>query len=219
MARASKEKLLTTAALVGVFALGGCKTTQESDPAQTATEQMLLASAADAAIAKINPNVPEHNAIYVDNSNFIEDADYRTQYSLNRIRSRLLALNYRLVDARDKADTVAEVSSGVQSVDKSDNMFAGIPSLPIPFTASGTDTPEVPLFKRQNQVGVASFNIAFYDAETGERQDVVGPIYGFSHAGKTAVLNLEWENQDLLNKQQRREQKGRILPEMLDKSQ
>lgn len=200
--------IITMAGLAGVT---GCKTVQNTSPDQTALEQMLLARAADDAIGKIKPNIPRHNAIFINSDNFIQNEAYRTQYALARIRSRLLALDYRLVDSKDKADTIAEVSTGVLSIEQSDNMFAGLPSMPIPFSGNESETPEVPFFKKQQQIGVASFNLAFYDAETGQRQDVVGPIYGFSHYNKSAIFNIDWETQDLLNKQQKRAKDGKLL--------
>lgn len=197
--------------IITMAGLAGCKTVSDTSPDQTALEQMLLTRAADDAISKIKPNVPPHNAIFIDSDNFIQNEAYRTQYALARIRSRLLALDYRLVDERDKADTVAEVSTGVLSIDQSDNMFAGLPSMPIPFTGNDSETPEVPFFKKQQQIGVASFNLAFYNAKTGQHQDVIGPIYGFSHYNKSAIFNIDWETQDLLNKQQKRAKDGKLF--------
>src|SRR5690625_207774 len=110
---ASGKRRLVRAAITAILALSlaGCVSIRETQPAQTAREQLMLSRAADRAIAKIRPDVAAGNAIYVDTRYFPDNNDYRTDYAIARIRSQLLASGYRLVDTPAKADTIAEISA------------------------------------------------------------------------------------------------------------
>lgn len=189
--------------------LTACTTIRETQPSQTAREQLLLSTAADQASAKIAPNVPQGNAIYVDTSHFIDNGEYRTQYAVGRIRSQLLSEGYKLVGSADQADTVVEVSSGALSIDQADTLL-GLPSIPIPIPLTGTvQTPELALYKKAARTGVAKFNLAFYNAKTGGMQDIVGPIYGFSHFDRSKILGIGWRNSNLLPPEAEAEMKGK----------
>ncbi|AWN16693.1 putative protein-transmembrane prediction [Salinisphaera sp. LB1] len=178
--------------------VAGCTTVRETQPTQTAREQLMLSTAADRASAQIKPNVPRGNAIYVDSSEFTDDAEYKTKYAIAQIQSQLLADGYKLVGSADKADTIALVSNGALSIDQANTML-GIPSIPIPIPLTGTvSTPEIAFYKKARRTGVAKFGIAFYNAKTGDMQDVVGPVYGFSHYDKSSIMGISWKHQNLL---------------------
>lgn len=159
----------------------------------------MLSTAADLASAQIKPNVPRGNAIYVDSSEFTDNDEYKTKYAIAQIQSQLLADGYKLVGAADKADTIAEVSNGALSIDQADTLF-GLPAIPIPIPLTGTvTTPEIALYKKARRTGVAKFGVAFYNAKTGDMQDIVGPVYGFSHYDKSSIMGVSWKHQNLLS--------------------
>ncbi|MGN8160134.1 DUF6655 family protein [Salinisphaera sp. RV14] len=193
------KEILVTGTIVGAcLAVAGCTTVRETQPTQTAREQLMLSTAADHASAQIKPNVPRGNAIYVDSSEFTDNAEYKTKYAIAQIQSQLLADGYKLVGSADKADTIALVSNGALSIDQANTML-GIPSIPIPIPLTGTvSTPELAFYKKARRTGVAKFGIAFYNAKTGDMQDVVGPVYGFSHYDKSSILGISWKHQNLL---------------------
>ncbi|HLQ84777.1 MAG TPA: DUF6655 family protein [Salinisphaeraceae bacterium] len=193
-----KKGVLAGVGLLACIAFVGCVTVRETQPEQTAREQLLLSRAADLASMKIDPTVPAGNAIYVNTRYFIDDDDYRTRYAIARIRAQLLARGYRLVGSRDEADTIAEVSSGALSIDGADTMF-GLPSIPIPIPfAESISTPQIPVFRNHERNGTAKFLITFYSAKTGSEQDIVGPIYGFSRYERSSILGISWQQQNLM---------------------
>lgn len=198
----TSSKTLLTGTILGVgLTLAGCTTVRETQPTQTAREQLMLSTAADLASAQIKPNVPQGNAIYVDTSQFSDDSEYKTKYAIARIQSQLLADGYKLVGSADKADTIAEVSNGALSIDRADTLL-GIPSIPIPIPLTGTvNTPEIALYKKARRTGVAKFGVAFYNARTGDMQDIVGPVYGFSHYDRSSILGISWKHQNLLSQE------------------
>lgn len=184
--------------LLVALAITGCVSIRETPPEQTARAQLMLSRAADRASAKIRPHVPKDNAIYIDTRYFPDNSQYRTDYALARIRSRLLAQGYQLVDTPDKADTIAEVSAGALSIDQSEITY-GLPGIPIPIPfAQNVKTPEIALFKKNKRSGVAKFLVSFYSADGGYPQDIVGPVYGFSYFGRSSILGLGWQHQNLL---------------------
>lgn len=194
----SSRIIITGTIICASLTMAGCTTVRETQPTQTAREQLMLSTAADLASAQIKPNVPKGNAIYVDTSEFTDDSEYRTQYAVAQIQAQLLADGYKLVGSADKANTIAEVSNGALSIDQSDTMF-GIPSIPIPIPLTGTvTTPELAFYKKARRTGVAKFGVAFYNARTGDVQDIVGPVYGFSHYDRSSILGVSWKHQNLL---------------------
>lgn len=191
-------KQCTAVALVAL-SVAGCTTIRETQPTQTAREQLMLSTAADMASARIDPNVPAGNAIFVDDSHFTSDPEYRTAYAIAAIRGQLLAEGYRLVGSADDADTIAEISTGALSIDQADTLF-GIPSVTLPIPLSGpVNTPEIAVYKKARRTGVAKFLVAFYSADNGNLQDLVGPVYGFSHFDRSSLLGVGWRHQNLLS--------------------
>jgi hypothetical protein len=204
-----KQGLTAGCLLLICLSIVGCTTVRQTEPDQTAREQLRLSRAADLASAKIHPNLPKGNAIYIDTSYFPDNDDYRTHYAIARIRAQLLEDGYRLVDSADDADTIAEISSGALSIDHEDTLF-GLPSTPIPIPLTGTvHTPEIALYKKRRYTGIAKFNIAFYNAKSGSLQGVKGPIYGFSHDDNAAILGIGWKHQNLLPPAVADEMKGK----------
>lgn len=208
----SSRIIITGTVICASLAIAGCTTVRETQPTQTAREQLMLSTAADLASAQIKPNVPQGNSIYVDTSEFSDDSEYKTKYAVAQIQSQLLADGYKLVGSADKADTIAEVSNGALSIDQSDTLL-GIPSIPIPIPLTGTvNTPEIAFYKKARRTGVAKFGVAFYNAKTGGVQDIVGPIYGFSHYDRSSILGISWKHQNLLPQSAQDRMNGKTPP-------
>ena len=181
-----------------LLSLAGCSTTRESEPARTATEQLLISSAVDRALDRMNLRIPEGTKIWVDAENF---EGYDQKYAVGAIRDRLMREGGRLVADRGQADAVVEIRAGALSTD-SDSMLIGIPSMDLPIPLAGqARTPELSLVKKSRDEGVAKIGITAYDAKTGvpESFTLTEPIYGFSNRTRWVVLSLfDWTNSDLM---------------------
>jgi len=181
-----------------LLGLAGCSTARETEPARTATEQLLISTAVDRALDRMNLKIPEGTKIWVDAANF---EGYDQKYAVGAIRDRLMREGGRLVADRGQADAVVEIRAGALSTN-SDSLLIGIPSMDLPVPLAGqAKTPELSLVKKTHDEGVAKIGITAYDAKSGtpESFTLAEPIYGFSNRTRWVVLSLfDWTNSDLL---------------------
>ncbi|HVJ34856.1 MAG TPA: DUF6655 family protein [Terriglobia bacterium] len=176
------------------LSLAGCVTNRSTDPPRTATEQLLISAAADQAAKNLKLAVPNGSRVFVDSSNF---EGYDSKYAIGAIRDSLLQQGLRLSNDKGNADTIVEIRCGALSVDDH-TLLIGVPSvnLPIPL-ATATTLPEIALYKREMQQGVAKFAATNYDAKQGTFVSSSSSI-GASHEQKSTVLLLiSWSDDNL----------------------
>jgi hypothetical protein len=175
--------------------LTGCSTDRESDPARTATEQLLISQAADQAADQINLDIKPGTKVFVDASNF-DGTD--AKYAIALLRERVLRLGGALVADRGASDTVVEIRSGALSIDKSE-MLVGIPHFDIPIPLAGPlGFPEIALYKKAQQQGVAKFAAVAYNTKDGRAQSMSGAQFGASHTTDWVVLIFfSWSTNDI----------------------
>jgi hypothetical protein len=177
--------------------LAACSTTNETNPPRSATEQLLISTAADRAAEKLALTIPPKTPVFIDAATF-DGID--SKYAIGAIRASMLKQGVYFVDDRKKAKTIIEIRAGALSTDK-DQFLVGIPSfnIPVPFAASGLGFPEIALYKSDTQKGVAKFAFIGYDAKTGKPVQVEDPQYGFSHNTKqTVLIFVNWTDNDAL---------------------
>ena len=177
--------------------LGACTTERASVPLRTATEQLLISTAADRAASELSLSIPKSTKVYIDRQYF---QGYDDGYALNAIRTQLLRQGLDVVDDRAKADAIVTVASGALSTDEK-SLLIGIPALQVPALPVGTSVsvPEIALFKTAQDKGVAKFVASGYDAKTGKLIASTDPQYGFSHqTNHTILLFFSWETGDLV---------------------
>jgi hypothetical protein len=142
-------------------ALAGCTTAQTSNTARTATEQLLLSTAVDQSLDKIDFRPLAGQNVFLEEK-YVDCVD--KQYILASIRHRVLRSGAHLVDKADGADVVLEPRSGGVGTTTSSS-FVGIPSFSLPGMVT---IPEVKLFTRSQQAGFAKLGLAAYDPKTRE---------------------------------------------------
>jgi len=154
----------------------GCSSFRDTYPARSATEQVLISTAADRAIEGMNSSWIRGRTIYVDASNL---EAYDSAYVVQRVRSAVLENGGRLSDSRTECDAILEVASGGLSVDTG-GFLLGLPSLsvPVPFGGESLVLPEVALFKVESRVGKAKLLFSAIDAATGAQVARVPISYG-----------------------------------------
>ena len=183
--------------LAAGLALSACTTERSSVPQRTATEQLLISTAADRAASDLSLSIPKGTTVYIDRQYF---QGYDDGYALNAIRTQFLRQGLNLVDDRTKAEAIVTVSSGALSTDEK-SLLIGIPALQVPALPVGTSVsvPEIALFKTAQDKGVAKFVATGYDAKTGKLIATSDPQYGFSHqTNHTILLFFSWETGDLV---------------------
>jgi hypothetical protein len=185
---------LSIAACLG---LGACTTERASVPLRTATEQLLISTAADRAATELSLAIPKNTKIFIDRQYF---QGYDDGSALNAIRTQFLRQGLAVVDDRKDAEAIVTVASGALSTDEK-ALLIGIPALQVPFFPIGTSVsvPEIALFKTAQDKGVAKFVATGYDAKSGKLIATSDPQYGIAHqTNHTILLFFSWQTGDVI---------------------
>lgn len=156
----------TSAVLCALLVAGasGCGTTRWSDSKRTATEQLLISDAVERAVMQIDMRPLAGQAVFLDTTILNDVTDGK--YLASALRHQLIASGCRLAAAQDTADIVVEARAGTIGTDRNDLLF-GIPATSVEVAGNGTAIPEMALFKRTDQRGVAKVNLFAYERASG----------------------------------------------------
>lgn len=177
--------------------LAGCTSRTVSNTPRTAIEQLLLSAAVDKAVSKFQMPELEGKKAYLDFSNL---QSYDSEYVKSAVQNRITHNGAIIVDEADRADFVIQVSSGALGNEYKQTLF-GIPALPVP--GSPMTTPELALWKKVEQDGMAKLLIVVY-----RRGEIVSSnhYYGKAERDESFILwkrsqpkddiRKEWEKAD-----------------------
>jgi hypothetical protein len=181
--------------LAVALALCGCTTERETNPDRTATEQLLISTAAERAATKLALEMPAGSKVFVDTTNF-DGVD--AKYAIAAIRAHLLEHGSQLVDDKGKADNIVEIRAGALSMDEN-SLLIGIPQMTLPIPLAGqVATPEIALFKRERRQGLAKFAAVGYSTADGKMIASAGPEYGDTYETHwIALLVVGWTTSDV----------------------
>ena len=177
-----------------VILASACASTTESNIGRTATEQLLLARAADKAVEGLSLPLPTASAIFVDETYFQAE---NARCALSAIRAALSEAGYAIVRERGEADAIFEVRAGALSLDQL-RRVVGIPDMRVPINESlnVVSIPEVSLYSNRDRMGVAEFSGFLYDARTGMPLGAVTPMIGqYKIRSHKAFMMLTWGQQ------------------------
>lgn len=152
----------------------GCASMKQSDTARTGIEQLLISTATDRALAKVDLRPIAGAKVFVDDK-YLDCVD--KNYVLMSLRQRLLQTGCTLVE-KDDAQVVVEVASGGVGTDRTD-VFFGIPEIPLP-PPSPISVPRLALFERVRSMGTAKIAVVAYDAQS--KMPVVNSGYTLARA-------------------------------------
>jgi len=147
-----------------IVALAGCGTTRWSDSKRTATEQLLISDAVERAVMQIDMRPLAGRAVFLDTT-ILDDAT-DGKYLASALKHQLLASGCRLAAAADTAEIIVEARAGAIGTDRNDLLF-GIPATSVEVAGNGTSIPEMAIFKRTDQRGVAEVNLFAYERTSG----------------------------------------------------
>jgi hypothetical protein len=181
--------------------LAGCVTERATSPMRTATEELLISTAADRAAEKLAEQIPPNIKGYLDISIDAPDGTYASR----AIKDGLLRRGIVLVENRAAAEVVIEVRSGALSTDEKSISIGTpqltVPALPGPAATNGFPVPAITLFKKADIVATAKFAATAYDTRTGRLVVTTDPQYGYSKKTDWVILLLiAWTDQDFLMK-------------------
>ncbi len=134
---------------------------KESDTARTGIEQLLISSAADQALAKVDFQPIARAKVFLD-PQYLDCVD--KNYILVALHQRLLGNGCTLVGKAEEADVVLEVASGGVGTDRNE-LFVGIPEIPLA-PPSPIAVPKLAFYTRTRAMGTAKLAIVAYDAKS-----------------------------------------------------
>jgi hypothetical protein len=186
-------KLVLFVCLAAVYC--GCTTVRESTPARTATEQLLLSTATEHALADQRFPWLEGKKTFVEDKYF---ESYDKGNAVGAIRERLAASGALLVKTQEQADLVVEIRSPVLSMDNSDTLL-GVPALSLPILLTGIplQTPEVALYKSKKSNALAKFALFVYERDSGQYLRSVNPMLGRADLRVYKIVVISWQKTDV----------------------
>lgn len=177
-----------------VLGAAACASTTETYIGRTATEQLLIARAADRAVEGLSLPIPASASVFVDDAYFQGEG---SRYAISAIRAALSDAGYRLARDKGAADAVFEVRAGALSLEQMRRVF-GIPEMRIPIneTFNVVSLPELSVYSHRDRTGVAEFSGFIYEAKTGAPLGAVLPMIGrYSIRSHKALMIVSWGQQ------------------------
>ena len=181
---------------LALFGLAACASTSETYPSRTATEQLLVARAADRAVEGLTLPIPGGSRVYVDDAYFRAES---APYAISAIRSALSEAGYALAPSKNDADAVLEVRAGTLSLEQMRRVF-GVPEMRVPINDSFNvvSIPELSVYSRRDRVGVAEFSGFLYEPKTGAPLGAVAPMTGeFRIRSHKLLMIVAWGQQSV----------------------
>jgi len=155
--------------------LSGCLTAKTSDTSRTGVEQLLLSTATDQALDKVDLAPIAHAKVFVD-TQYLDCVD--KNYVIVSLHQRLLHQDCALVEKKEDADVVLEVGSGGLGTDRTE-WFVGIPEIPLAMP-SPISIPKLSVFTRTRAIGTAKLSIVAVDVKS--KQAVINSGYSLARA-------------------------------------
>jgi hypothetical protein len=141
--------------------LAGCATMKESDTARTGVEQLLISSATDKALAKVDFRPVAGARVFLE-TKYLDCTD--KNYIIVAMHQRIMATGATLVDKAEDSDVVVELTSGAVGTDRTE-WFIGVPQIPLP-PPSPISIPRLSLFSRTRLIGTAKLSMVAYDTKS-----------------------------------------------------
>lgn len=171
MSRTSSYRNLLWLLAIAIAAGNGCASIKESDTARTGLEQLLISSAVDRSLARVDFK-PIAGAKVFLKPDLLDCVD--KNYILLTIKAKLLRNDNTLVDKPEDADVILEVASGGVGTDRTD-LFVGTPEMNLGLMGG---LPKTTVYERKKAMGTAKLVIVATD--TKSKQPVINN--GFSLA-------------------------------------
>lgn len=160
--RTSTQQLAALSTLTaGMLLLAGCATTKESDTARTGIEQLLISSAVDDALDKIDLSPIRGAKVHLEEK-YLDCVD--KNYVIVAMQERLFANGCVLAAKPEEADVIIHVTSGGVGTDRQEK-YLGISEIPLP-PPSPIMIPQVSILSRTRANGTAKLRIVAFDAKT-----------------------------------------------------
>ena len=167
-----------------VMVLSGCADPKITNTGRNAIEQMLLTTAVDRSVAKLDFRMLAKDKVRFDYSLLATQVD--KNYVQASLESTVSAAGAIIALKPEEAKYVVRPICAALATEDNRIMF-GTPSLPIPVPDANLSLviPELPLYKRINRYGICKLSVEILDAQTNKQARIVGPAVSSS-------VNTNW---------------------------
>ena len=175
--------VICCAAAVIMF-LSGCTDPKITNTGRNAVEQLLLTTAVDRSISKMDFRMLAGEKIRIDYSNLAPQTE--KSYIQAALEAKVAAAGAIIALKADEAKFVLRPVCGTLATEDTKVMF-GTPQLPVPIpdVSLSIVIPELPLYKRINRYGVCKMGVEILEAKTNKQARIVGPVISQS-------INTNW---------------------------
>lgn len=175
--------------LAATVSLAGCTTTKNTVTPRSATEQLLLSTAADQALHDIGLEMFAGQKVFVDATEF---DSYDSKYVVGTVRDALSRAGALLETSASDSDIIVEARSGALAINEMDTMF-GIPAITLPMPLTGpVQTPEIAFYKAEKLRAYAKFAILVRNGNTEAHVYSSGPLDGRSWDKHYRAIFISW---------------------------
>jgi len=196
-----RHTMFGVAWLASTLAVGGCTTIRETDATPTASQELLVSTAAERAVDRLDLRIPSGTKVFLDTADF---EGTQSKYVVGAVKDRLLRQGCLLASDKGQADTIVEIRAGALSANE-DETLIGIPPIGLPVPMAGAvSLPELALYKAERRKGLAKIAATTYDAKTSGLVQSTGAQYGTSYKDNWVVLLVfDWSEHDLVPESER----------------
>lgn len=175
--------VICCAATVIMF-LSGCTDPKITNTGRNAVEQLLLTTAVDRSISKMDFRMLAGEKIRIDYSNLAPQTE--KSYIQAALEAKVAAAGAIIALKADEAKFVLRPVCGTLATEDTKVMF-GTPQLPVPIPDMSLSIviPELPLYKRVNRYGVCKLGVEILEAKTNKQARILGPVISQS-------INTNW---------------------------
>ena len=178
-----------------VMLLSGCADPRITNTGRNAIEQMLLTTAVDRTVSKLDFRMLSGEKIRIDYSNLAPQTE--KNYIQGVLEAHLSAAGAIIALKPEEAKYVLRPVCATLATEDSKIMF-GTPSLtiPVPDVSLSLVIPEMPLYKRINRLGVCKLSVEILDAKTNKQARIVGPAVSSSINTNWVILFIPFVTRD-----------------------
>ena len=159
--RPENENAMKLTLVLAFLVITGCASVKQSDTARTGIEQLLISSAVDEALDKVDFQPIAGARVHLK-TDYLDCVD--KNYVIVGLHSRLLARGCTIADTAADADVLLEVASGGVGTDRTD-LTVGTPEIPLGLMGS---IPKLTVFERKRAMGTAKLKVVGTDVASRE---------------------------------------------------
>ena len=162
----------------------GCADPNITRTGRNAIEQLLLSTAVDRTVSKLDFRMLSGEKVKIDYANLTPQVD--KNYVQATLESHIALAGAVIALKPEEAKYVLRPFSAALATEDNKIMF-GTPQLPIPIPQVSLSIviPELPLFKRVRRIGVCKLAVEILDAKTNKQLAMAGPAI-------SSAVNTNW---------------------------